>query len=177
MLVPNLRSKAVSHGSRLLPDLIVRSDRRLVASQSPPEPAWSRPSGPALRQRGTDAILAQWPRFRSERDFWRFAHSYLRPYFPTLCSQSQLNRRIRALEPELRVLQHDLARGPVRAFSRVPENPRFLHLTTAVDGLDTFALFNLGLSGSVSTHRVALAAYDLSTIDLPKAKVLFLNLR
>ena len=58
----------------------------------------------------TLAILAQWPRFRSERDFWRFAHSHLRPYFPTLCSQSQLNRRIRALEPELRVLQQHLAR-------------------------------------------------------------------
>jgi hypothetical protein len=59
----------------------------------------------------TLAILAQWPRFRSERDFWRFASSHLRPYFPTLCSQCQLNRRIRALEPELRLLQQDLARG------------------------------------------------------------------
>src|SRR5215203_3783380 len=53
----------------------------------------------------TLAILAQWPRFRSERDFWRFASSHLRPYFPRLCSQSQLNRRIRALEPELRAMQ------------------------------------------------------------------------
>ena len=52
----------------------------------------------------TLAILAQWPRFRSERDFWRFASSHLRPYFPALCSQSQLNRRVRALEPELRAL-------------------------------------------------------------------------
>jgi hypothetical protein len=58
----------------------------------------------------TLAILAQWPRFRSERDFWRFAYSHLRSYFPTLCSQSQLNRRIRALEPELRALQHAFAR-------------------------------------------------------------------
>ena len=58
----------------------------------------------------TLAILAQWPRFRSERDFWRFASSHLRPYFPNLCSQSQLNRRIRALEPELRELQLALAR-------------------------------------------------------------------
>ena len=53
----------------------------------------------------TLAILAQWPRFRSERDFWRFADAHLRPYFPNLCTQSQLNRRIRALEPELRALQ------------------------------------------------------------------------
>ena len=58
----------------------------------------------------TLAILAQWPRFRSERDFWRFAWAHLRSYFPTLCSQSQLNRRIRALEPELRALQRAFAR-------------------------------------------------------------------
>ena len=38
----------------------------------------------------TLAILAQWPRFRSERDFWRFAWAQVRPYFPALCSQSQL---------------------------------------------------------------------------------------
>jgi hypothetical protein len=58
----------------------------------------------------TLAILAQWPRFRSERDFWRFAWVHLRSYFPNLCSQSQLNRRIRALEPKLRALQRAFAR-------------------------------------------------------------------
>ena len=58
----------------------------------------------------TLAIFAQWPRFRSERDFWRFAWAHLRPYFPMLCSQGQLNRRIRALEPELRALQLAFAR-------------------------------------------------------------------
>ena len=58
----------------------------------------------------TLAILAQWPRFRSERDFWRFASSHLRSYFPNLCSQSQFNRRIRALEPEMRALQLAFAR-------------------------------------------------------------------
>jgi hypothetical protein len=57
----------------------------------------------------TLAILAQWPRFRSERDFWRFAWAHLRPYFPMLCSQGQLNRRIRALEPQLRLLQRGFA--------------------------------------------------------------------
>src|ERR687898_401872 len=57
----------------------------------------------------TLAILAQWPRFRSERDFWRFAWAHLRPYFPNLCTQGQLNRRIRALEPEMRALQRALA--------------------------------------------------------------------
>jgi hypothetical protein len=53
----------------------------------------------------TLAILAQWPRWRSERDFWRFAHAHLCPYFPNLCSQGQLNPRVRSLEPELRNFQ------------------------------------------------------------------------
>jgi hypothetical protein len=57
----------------------------------------------------TLAVLAQWPHFRSERDFWSFADAHLRPYFPNLLSHSQLNRRVRALEPELRALQHRLS--------------------------------------------------------------------
>lgn len=55
------------------------------------------------------AILAQWPRFRSERDFFRFADAHLRPYFPNLVSHGQLNRRIRALEPELNAFQREMA--------------------------------------------------------------------
>lgn len=35
----------------------------------------------------TLAVLSQWPRFRSERDFWRFADAHLRSYFPSLVSQ------------------------------------------------------------------------------------------
>jgi hypothetical protein len=53
----------------------------------------------------TLAILAQWPRFRSERDFWRFARAHLGCYFPKLCTQSQFNRRVRALEPKRQALQ------------------------------------------------------------------------
>jgi len=71
-----------------------------------------RPGRPALLADSeviTLVILAQWPRFRSERDFWRFASSHLRSYFPKLCSQSQFNRRARALQPELRALQEALA--------------------------------------------------------------------
>ena len=60
-----------------------------------------RPSALTEAEVLTLAILAQWTRFRSERDFWRFADVYLRAYFPDLVGQSQLNRRIRALEPEL----------------------------------------------------------------------------
>lgn len=48
-------------------------------------------------------------RFRSERDFFRFADAHLRGYFPDLLSHGQLNRRIRALEPTMRDLQRDLA--------------------------------------------------------------------
>jgi hypothetical protein len=47
-----------------------------------------RPGRPALLSDPeilTLAILPQWPRFRSERDFWRFASSHLRCYFPNLC--------------------------------------------------------------------------------------------
>jgi hypothetical protein len=57
----------------------------------------------------TLTILAQWPRWRSERDFFRFADAHLRGYFPNLLSHGQLNRRIRALEPELKAFQWDLA--------------------------------------------------------------------
>ena len=57
----------------------------------------------------TLAILAQWPRFRSERDFFRFADVHLRPYFPNILSHGQLNRRIRALEPEMQAFQRNLA--------------------------------------------------------------------
>ncbi len=57
----------------------------------------------------TLAIFSQWPRFRSERDFFRFADAHLRPYFPNLVSYGQLNRRIRALEPELKAFQGEMA--------------------------------------------------------------------
>ncbi len=78
--------------------------------EHPPTPR--RPGRPpALSQSEvlTLAILSQWPRWRSERDFFRFADAHLREYFPTLLSPSQLNRRIRALEPELRAMQRHLA--------------------------------------------------------------------
>jgi hypothetical protein len=74
--------------------------------------ATRRPGRPALLSDPevlTLTILAQLPRFRSERDFWRFARAHLPPYFPRSCSQGQLNRRVRALEPELRLLQRAFA--------------------------------------------------------------------
>jgi hypothetical protein len=77
-----------------------------------PSSARKKPGRPALLSDPeliTLAILAQWPRFRSERDFWRFASAHLRPYFPNLCTQGQFNRRVRALELELRALQRTFA--------------------------------------------------------------------
>jgi hypothetical protein len=53
-------------------------------SPSPPKPG--RPALLTDPEVITLAILAQWPRFRSERDFWRFASARLRPYFPKLCA-------------------------------------------------------------------------------------------
>jgi hypothetical protein len=88
----------------------------------------------------TLAILAQWPRFRSERDFWRFTQANLRSYFPTLLSQSQLNRRVRALEPEMLALQHAFARElvePSAAF-RVMDTtlvPAIVRVRTSRKGL------------------------------------------
>jgi hypothetical protein len=60
-----------------------------------PRPALSRSESLTL------AIVGQWARFRSERDFYRFAQQRLRPYFPTLPARSQFNRQQRQLEPLL----------------------------------------------------------------------------
>lgn len=62
----------------------------------------------------TLAVLMQWPRWRSERDFHRFADAHLREYFPTLVSHGQFNRRVRALEPEMKALQRALAKSLVQ---------------------------------------------------------------
>src|SRR2546421_1665941 len=43
----------------------------------------------------TLALFAQWARFASERDFYRFASSRLRGAFPTLPHRSQFNRLVR----------------------------------------------------------------------------------
>jgi hypothetical protein len=67
----------------------------------PPSP---RP-GPQWKLSPSEAIplllFAQWARFRSERDFYRFAHQHLRHLFPNLPSRPQLNRQWRALYPQV----------------------------------------------------------------------------
>ena len=104
-------SKGWCHArSGLLLGLIVRARGRLVEARALFGAAQSRPALLTDPELITLAILAQWPRFRSERDFWRFAQAHLRPYFPKLCSQSQLNRRVRSVEPDLRDFQRAVAR-------------------------------------------------------------------
>src|SRR5829696_8234307 len=58
----------------------------------PPTPKQAgRPPSLSASEVLTLAVLAQWPRWRSERDFWRFADVHLRGYFPNLLSHGQLN--------------------------------------------------------------------------------------
>ena len=81
---------------------------------------WERAHPPSPRKPGrppslsdaevlTLAILAQWPRWRSERDFFRFADAHLRPQFPNLVTYGQFNCRVRALDPELKTFQRETA--------------------------------------------------------------------
>ena len=70
-----------------------------------PEPA--RPGPPpslATSEVITLALLAQWQRFASERDFYRFADRHLRPAFPTLPSLPQFNRLLRAQQRSMSAL-------------------------------------------------------------------------
>ncbi len=100
------------HLDSFLVSLYVSVDDWWQANHPPNPRRPGRPGRPARLSESevlTLAILAQWPRFRSERDFWRFAWAHLGGYFPNLCSQSQFNRRVRALESEMRALQEAFA--------------------------------------------------------------------
>jgi hypothetical protein len=92
-----------------LVSLYVLTDDWWKATHSSNIPTAGRPSQISDPEILTLAILAQWPRSRGERDFWRFADTHLRDYFPTFPSQSQFNRRVRALEDEMKSLQFYLA--------------------------------------------------------------------
>lgn len=61
----------------------------------PPEPHPGPAPALAPSEVVTLAILSQWARFRSERDFWRYATRRLRPAFPYLPSRPQFNPQVR----------------------------------------------------------------------------------
>src|SRR5215213_9640893 len=97
-------------GSGLLLGLIVRARRRLVEARPRFGATENRSTGSAQRSGGHHpghprpvAPLQKRARLLALRP------GAPRPYFPRLCSQSQLNRRLRALAPELRLLQRALA--------------------------------------------------------------------
>ena len=112
-LVPNLLPKAVPHdGSRLLLGLIVRARGRLVEGFPPPECAsQARSSRSAFRKRGPYpghprpvASLPQRARLLALRFF---APAPLLP--EVVLPEPAQGRRIRALEPEMRLLQRAFA--------------------------------------------------------------------
>ena len=71
----------------------------------------------------TLAIHGQWARYSSEAAFYRHAAKHLRPLFPTLPSQAQFNRAIRAHHAAIAAVAHALggalAMGDERAYEIV----------------------------------------------------------
>jgi hypothetical protein len=126
----------------------------------------------------TLAILAQWPRFRSERDFWRFAQAHLRPYFPNLCSQSQLNRRVRSLEPDLRHFQRAMARmlcGVSEVYHVLDTTliPAIVRVRASRKGL--FAGFKVALSVSPEGVICAFGLAEAASDDRPIGEFLIIE--
>src|ERR671937_1055641 len=95
-------------------------------AQARPRRRAGRPSRLSPSEVLTLAVVAQWPRWRSERDFWRFADRHLRPLSPELGSQSQWNRQLRTIEPVLRSLHWALAQrlaGPAEIYHVLDTTP------------------------------------------------------
>lgn len=61
----------------------------------PPEPQPGPEASLTRSEVLTLALVGQWARFQSERDFYRFAEQRLRAAFPTLPERSQFNRLLR----------------------------------------------------------------------------------
>jgi hypothetical protein len=66
-----------------------------LKTQKLPPPTVGAPASLCPSEVVTLALLGQWRRFASERDFYRFAQMHLRRAFPGLPSRPQLNRLIR----------------------------------------------------------------------------------
>src|SRR5215207_10573798 len=69
-------------------------------------PQKEQPSGPDASLSPSEvvtlAIFSRWSRFSSERDFYRYATSYLQDAFPTLPNRAQFNRLVRS---EVRLIE------------------------------------------------------------------------
>lgn len=70
------------------------------------------PASPSASEVLTPAIVAQWPRWRGERDCFRFADAHLRECLPNLVTHGQFNRLLRVLGPELKAFQRHLTATP-----------------------------------------------------------------
>jgi hypothetical protein len=125
----------------LLISLYVLVDEWWQETHPPTPKKVGRPPSLSASEVLTLAVLAQWQRWRSERDFWRFADVHLRGYFPNLLSHGQLNRYIRALEPDLRAPQRP---------SRNEGSPQIHH----VNGLDS----RTGRVGSDGGQRLSVVS-------------------
>ena len=92
-----------------LVELYVLADDFCKTFPAPPHP------GPAATLARSEvvtlAVLSQWARFRSERDFWRYATTRLPGYFPRLPSRPQFNRQRRQAAP---ITAFALCRHPAR---------------------------------------------------------------
>jgi hypothetical protein len=113
MLMHQTLSKGWCHArSGLLLGLIVRVGGGLVEAQALFAAAQSWTSGLAYRPRGYHPGYPRpvAPLQKRARFLALCSRTSLHPYFPKLCSQSQLNRRVRSVEPDLRDFQRAMAR-------------------------------------------------------------------
>jgi len=78
----------------------------------------------------TLALFAQWARFASERDFYRFARSRLRDAFPTLPHRSQFNRLVRL---HLDLIESLALHLPTLLDTRKEEEEDYHHCFEALD--------------------------------------------
>jgi len=91
-----------------------------VTTQLPPDPRRrGRPPKLTRSEAMTLALVSQHQRFSSERDFYRYASTQLRPLFPTLPTRPQLNRAFRRHYLALVIFGHwcatqlDIATAPL----------------------------------------------------------------
>ena len=118
----------------------------MISANANPSPG--APPGPRASLTGSEVvtlvIFSQWGRFRSERDFYRYAASRLRSAFPALPRRSQFNLEI-VTQRERRGRSHGLSSRVARGVycrpgifrSRQVEWDETLHADTGLLGFTT----------------------------------------